>query len=117
MQTKICKQFDFQRITKQKLRLPIKFTLEKLRFPIKIGLKKLRFPIKPCFYRVISAMMIAAATDALSDSVTLSFLRGMLTAWVIHLVKRPISWISKDLGTNKMKCEKLSKLLHFQKMQ
>ena len=29
----------FHRITKQKLRFPIKFTLKKLRFPIKIGVK------------------------------------------------------------------------------
>lgn len=47
MQTGICKQFDFHRITKQKLRFPIKFTSKKLRFPIKIGLIKLRFPINP----------------------------------------------------------------------
>ena len=45
MQMRICKQFDFHRITKQKLRFPIKTGSKKLRFPIKFTLKKLRFPI------------------------------------------------------------------------
>ena len=32
MQTRICKQFDFHRITKQKLRFPIKFGVKKTAF-------------------------------------------------------------------------------------
>jgi hypothetical protein len=42
----LCKITHFHRITKQKLRFPIKFALKKLRFPIKNALKKLRFPAK-----------------------------------------------------------------------